>query len=105
MICHCGRAARGFAWSDPVTRTKPVPACSMRCLNVVRLAKGNLLLFKTETDAIEKAIKPHLADIQAFFDGKPSAGDVLDYMAWAYETMCEAMAESYKQIVPDDIPY
>lgn len=63
-------------------------------------------LVRTEREAIGIAMKPHLVDIQGFFDGKPSENDVMEYMAWAYVEICNAIRNEYdRPLTGDDMPY
>lgn len=105
--CHCGRAARGFLWQDPVTRGPIVGACSMRCLDAIHAVRGDMKLFKTETDAIRKAVEPHLADLRAFDYANAPASDIYEFAAWLYAECCDAVAREYEQgtINDDEIPY
>ena len=63
-------------------------------------------LMTTELEAVEEAMSPHMGEIQAFFDGKPEASEIMEYMAWAYAEICDKVAECYARPVTEaEIPY
>lgn len=65
MSCAvCGRAGRGFAFTtrawfpgmNPADKPKPLPACSIRCLDIIALEGQNMFkLNRYENQAIEAA--------------------------------------------------
>jgi len=106
MICHCGHAARGFGYQHPVLRGPRHPTCSMACLDMLVERQGDMIANQTELEAIENAMRPHIADVRAFFATNPPDEDILEWQAWAYDAICDQIRVEYaKPVTADDVPF
>lgn len=111
-LCLCGRAPRGFGWSDPShIDVKRYPACSLRCLDTLTKHRG--------TPAMSVATPAPLTEKEGFaiMDASPAIGEYLeklgktdmatmteeewlDFLAFAHSAICEAKAVRYGDEVP-----
>lgn len=65
-----------------------------------------MVINQTELEAVENAMCEHLADTRAMFADNPTDEDLLEWLAWVYETICNQIAVEYaKPVTGDDIPY
>jgi len=65
-----------------------------------------MIINQTELEAVENAMRPHLADTRAMFEAQPSDEDLLEWLSWAYTTICDQVAVEYaKPVVGGDVPF
>lgn len=65
-----------------------------------------MVINQTELEAVENAMRQHLADTRAMFADNPSDETLLEWLSWAYTTICEQVAIEYaKPITGGDVPY
>lgn len=105
--CHCGRAGRGFGYSNPDFRTPVVHTCSIACMGVLHARKGKVVKINSmERDAVRAVVRPNMDELRGFDYANCPPEDIYAFVEWLYGEVCLAVAEEYKKpVTADDVPF